>query len=89
MGQQLRGEPVQSRITRKISPRAAQVKAKDWSNYQGKILRMELDGSIPADNPVIDGVAQSRVHVGPPQSSRSRRRAEWTHLRVRARTELG
>jgi PQQ-dependent dehydrogenase (s-GDH family) len=28
-------------------PTAAQVKAKDWSNYQGKILRMELDGSIP------------------------------------------
>jgi PQQ-dependent dehydrogenase (s-GDH family) len=41
-------------------PTAAQVKAKDWSNYQGKILRMELDGSIPADNPVIDGV---RSHV--------------------------
>jgi len=41
-------------------PTAAQVKAKDWSNYQGKILRIELDGSIPADNPVIDGV---RSHV--------------------------
>ena len=41
-------------------PTAAEVKAKDWSNYQGKILRVELDGSIPADNPVIDGV---RSHV--------------------------
>ena len=41
-------------------PTSAQVKAKDWSNYQGKILRMELDGSIPNDNPVIDGV---RSHV--------------------------
>lgn len=41
-------------------PTAAQVKAKDWSNYQGKILRIELDGSIPADNPTIDGV---RSHV--------------------------
>jgi PQQ-dependent dehydrogenase (s-GDH family) len=41
-------------------PTAAQVKAKDWSNYQGKILRIELDGSIPADNPAIDGV---RSHV--------------------------
>jgi len=41
-------------------PTAAQVKAKDWSNYQGKILRIELDGSIPSDNPVIDGV---RSHV--------------------------
>jgi PQQ-dependent dehydrogenase (s-GDH family) len=41
-------------------PTSAQVRAKDWSNYQGKILRMELDGAIPADNPEIDGV---RSHV--------------------------
>lgn len=41
-------------------PTAAQVRAKDWSRYQGKILRIELDGSIPADNPAIDGV---RSHV--------------------------
>jgi PQQ-dependent dehydrogenase (s-GDH family) len=41
-------------------PSAAHVKAKDWSQYQGKILRMELDGSIPADNPQIGGV---RSHI--------------------------
>ena len=41
-------------------PTAAQVKAKDWSQYQGKILRIELDGSIPADNPQIGGV---RSHI--------------------------
>ena len=41
-------------------PTAAQVKAKDWSPYQGKILRMDLDGSIPADNPQIGGV---RSHI--------------------------
>ena len=41
-------------------PTAAQVRAKDWSRYQGKILRIELDGSIPADNPDIDGV---RSHI--------------------------
>lgn len=41
-------------------PTAAQVKARDWSQYQGKILRMELDGSIPADNPQIGGV---RSHI--------------------------
>ena len=41
-------------------PTAAQVTAKDWSQYQGKILRMELDGSIPADNPMIGGV---RSHI--------------------------
>jgi PQQ-dependent dehydrogenase (s-GDH family) len=41
-------------------PTAAEVRARDWSHYQGKILRVELDGSIPADNPSIDGV---RSHV--------------------------
>ena len=41
-------------------PTAAQVAAGDWSNYAGKILRLELDGSIPADNPVLSGV---RSHV--------------------------
>ena len=41
-------------------PTAAQVRAKDWSQYQGKILRLDLDGSIPADNPEIGGV---RSHI--------------------------
>jgi PQQ-dependent dehydrogenase (s-GDH family) len=41
-------------------PTAAQIQAKDWSGYQGKILRLNLDGSIPADNPQIAGV---RSHV--------------------------
>jgi PQQ-dependent dehydrogenase (s-GDH family) len=41
-------------------PAAADVQARDWSRYAGKILRIELDGSIPADNPIIDGV---RSHV--------------------------
>jgi len=36
------------------------VAAKDWSTYVGKTMRMELDGSIPADNPVIHGV---RSHI--------------------------
>jgi len=41
-------------------PTAAQIRARDWSGYEGKILRIELDGSIPADNPEIGGV---RSHV--------------------------
>lgn len=41
-------------------PTAAQVRAKDWNFYQGKILRLNLDGSIPADNPTLAGV---RSHV--------------------------
>ena len=43
-----------------VLPTAAEVRGRNWSHYQGKILRIELDGSIPADNPAIDGV---RSHV--------------------------
>ena len=37
-------------------PTADEVMAKNWFAYQGKSLRLNLDGSIPDDNPVIDGV---------------------------------
>ncbi|HEY6142101.1 MAG TPA: glucose/sorbosone family PQQ-dependent dehydrogenase, partial [Flavobacterium sp.] len=32
----------------------------DYTNYPGKIIRMNLDGSIPDDNPIIKGV---RSHI--------------------------
>jgi PQQ-dependent dehydrogenase (s-GDH family) len=41
-------------------PQAADLRARNWSAYQGKVLRIDLDGSIPADNPEIEGV---RSHV--------------------------
>jgi PQQ-dependent dehydrogenase (s-GDH family) len=41
-------------------PTTAEVAAKNWSAYQGKILRIAPDGSIPRDNPMIGGV---RSHV--------------------------
>jgi PQQ-dependent dehydrogenase (s-GDH family) len=41
-------------------PTADQVSAKNWSTYEGKVLRMNPDGSIPEDNPVIEGV---RSHI--------------------------
>lgn len=37
-------------------PSAEEVESKDWHTYSGKILRLELDGSIPEDNPEIEGV---------------------------------
>ncbi len=42
-------------------PTAAQVRVSDWRHYPGKVLRLNLDGSIPADNPTLDGV-QSHVY---------------------------
>ncbi|TKK78796.1 quinoprotein glucose dehydrogenase [Herbidospora galbida] len=45
-------------------PTAAQVKARDWSAYQGKVLRLNLDGSIPGDNPEFGGVRSHVYAVG-------------------------
>jgi len=41
-------------------PTAAEVAASDWTAYQGKTLRINRDGSVPWNNPVIKGV---RSHV--------------------------
>jgi PQQ-dependent dehydrogenase (s-GDH family) len=41
-------------------PTASEIAARDWRGYEGKILRVNPDGSIPADNPVLNGV---RSHV--------------------------
>lgn len=41
-------------------PSASEIAAANYSNYAGKILRINLDGSIPSDNPLFNGV---RSHV--------------------------
>lgn len=45
-------------------PTAAEVADKDWHTYSGKILRLNLDGSIPEDNPEIDGVRSHLYSYG-------------------------
>lgn len=42
-------------------PTAEEVNAGDYTKYAGKILRLNLDGSIPTDNPTINGV-QSHIY---------------------------
>ena len=39
-----------------LLPTAEEVQATEWRHYKGKILRINLDGSIPDDNPIIHGV---------------------------------
>jgi PQQ-dependent dehydrogenase (s-GDH family) len=41
-------------------PTAAEIRAQDWTKYQGKMLRINLDGTIPEDNPTLAGV---RSHI--------------------------
>ncbi|WP_431986364.1 glucose/sorbosone family PQQ-dependent dehydrogenase [Streptomyces griseoflavus] len=41
-------------------PTAHEVEGRDWIAYQGKTLRLNTDGSVPSDNPLLDGV---RSHV--------------------------
>lgn len=43
-------------------PTADEVAKKDWAAYQGKTLRLNVDGSVPNDNPVLNGV-QSHVYT--------------------------
>jgi PQQ-dependent dehydrogenase (s-GDH family) len=57
------GNWLQNYCTPNISqdlPTAAHVAARNWTTYVGKILRLNLDGSIPDDNPTLNGV---RSHI--------------------------
>lgn len=37
-------------------PTADEIRNRDYSAYEGKVIRLNLDGSIPPDNPQLDGV---------------------------------
>jgi PQQ-dependent dehydrogenase (s-GDH family) len=41
-------------------PTAGELRAQDWSAYRGKTLRLNLDGTVPNDNPMLNGV---RSHI--------------------------
>ncbi len=47
-------------ILSQVLPTQAEIDQQDWRHYPGKILRLNTDGSIPDDNPVLDGV-QSHI----------------------------
>lgn len=49
-------------ILSQVLPTQEQVDQLDWTNYPGKLLRLNLDGSIPDDNPVFNGV-QSHIYT--------------------------
>lgn len=48
-------------ILAQVLPTQEEIDAEDWSHYTGKILRLNTDGSIPEDNPILDGV-QSHIY---------------------------
>lgn len=47
-------------IAAQLLPTQSELDLRDYRSYEGKILRIALDGSVPPDNPVIAGV---RSHV--------------------------
>lgn len=47
-------------IKAQVLPTQAEIDVLDYSSYQGKILRMNLDGTIPSDNPILNSV-QSHI----------------------------
>ena len=42
-------------------PNPEEIQQEDWSAYKGKILRINPDGSVPIDNPLISGI-QSHIY---------------------------
>lgn len=51
-------------IASQVLPTSAQVEAGDYSLYAGKTLRINLDGSIPQDNPPLAGVVSHVYSYG-------------------------
>ncbi len=47
-------------ILSQVLPTQEEINRSDWSNYPGKILRINTDGSIPSDNPALNLV---RSHI--------------------------
>ncbi len=39
-----------------VLPTQVEIDAQDWTHYPGKILRINTDGTIPKDNPILNGV---------------------------------
>ena len=42
-------------------PTGAGLTDQNWTSYEGKVLRMNSNGSIPADNPIINSVKESHI----------------------------
>ncbi|RMG70958.1 MAG: quinoprotein glucose dehydrogenase [Bacteroidetes bacterium] len=51
-------------ILSQVLPSQAEVNQQDWTHYPGKILRLNPDGSIPADNPAFGGVQSHIFSIG-------------------------
>ena len=47
-------------ILSQVLPTQEEIDQQNWRNYPGKVLRLNTDGSIPEDNPVLNGV---RSHI--------------------------
>jgi PQQ-dependent dehydrogenase (s-GDH family) len=48
-------------IVAQILPTQEEINIENWTHYPGKVLRLNTDGSIPEDNPMMAGV-QSHVY---------------------------
>lgn len=53
-----------SQLRSQTLPSAAEISAANYTNYAGKILRLNMDGSIPADNPLWGGVRSHVYSIG-------------------------
>ena len=63
-------------------PMATDVQTGNWMSYEGKVLRLNLDGSIPSDNPSIGGVRSHILSYGHRKPAGASVRSRRVALRV-------
>lgn len=61
-----------NRIQSQELPAQAAVNSQNWSSYKGKLLRLNLDGTIPSDNPVFYPFAPTDANPVPNNSDTNR-----------------
>lgn len=61
-----------NRILAQALPTQVDVNSQNWSTYKGKLLRLNLDGSIPVDNPVFYPFAPTDANPVPNNADTNR-----------------
>lgn len=51
-------------VLSQVLPTQEEIDSSNWSKYPGKILRINPNGSIPTDNPSLDGVVSHIYSIG-------------------------
>jgi aldose sugar dehydrogenase len=70
-----------NQIRSQMLPTAGELSSQNYINYSGKILRLNLNGSVPADNPLWGGIRSHIYTIGHrnPQGLVWQKNPGWAH----------